>query len=291
MRAADVAALLDRPAAFAAAQDEDLEEDSDDALADLGGGGRAGAKPGEGDADEQELYERARRLARAIMLRLPRRTLTPAAGRGRLTSIRYRFNSDDLDLDRTLEEIAGNPFPESSDFWVLERVRARRAYALMLDVSGSMRGQQLVHAALAAGALATAIDRDDVAVVAFWRDAAVLEPLSPQIDTERLLRRVLSLPARGLTNLHLGLEIGLRELSGATTRDRVGILFSDAGHNIGEDPLAVAARFDTLHVVATSLEPARVRACHDVAARGGGRCVIATTLEQIPSAINSLVGA
>ncbi|HEX4110214.1 MAG TPA: AAA family ATPase [Solirubrobacteraceae bacterium] len=287
MSAADVARALDRPAAI----DRDAElQESQDALADLGGEGREDAER-DSEEREEDLYERARRLAREILLRLPKRVLTANAGRGKLATIRYRWGSDDLDLDRTLEEIAGNPFPEAEDFWVHERLRARRAYALMLDVSGSMRGEQLVNAAVAAGALATAIDRDDLAVIAFWRDGAVLEPLSARIDTERLLRRVLSLPARGLTNLHLGLELGLRELSRASTRDRIGILFSDAGHNLGEDPLAMAARFQVLHVVAISAEPARVRACHDVASRGGGRCVLATSLEEIPAAINELVGA
>jgi Mg-chelatase subunit ChlD len=289
LAAADVDALLAPAPGPALAADDAPGEESQDALAALGGTGSGDAESEDGE-DPEALRERARRLARELLLRLPRRTPTRAAGRGKLTSIRYRFNSDDLDLDRTLEEIAGNPFPEAQDFWVYERVRTRRAYALMLDVSGSMRGEQLVHAAVAAGALATAIERDDLAVVAFWRDAAVLEALSAQVDAERLLTRVLALSARGLTNLHLGLELGLRELSRSSAQERVGILFSDCGHNLGDDPLALARRFDVLHVVGTSDAPARVRACHDVAARGGGRCVFATTLEEIPAAINACVG-
>ena len=45
---------------------------------------------------------------------------------------------------------------------------------LLVDVSGSMRGERVRTAAVTVGALAAELERDDLAVVAFWSDAAVL---------------------------------------------------------------------------------------------------------------------
>jgi len=49
---------------------------------------------------------------------------------------------------------------------------------LLADVSGSMRGERESAAAAATvGALAAELSRDDLGVVAFWSDAAVLRHL------------------------------------------------------------------------------------------------------------------
>lgn len=162
------------------------------------------------------------------MLRLARRDPTASPGKGTLRSVRYRFNFDDL--DRTLEEIAGKPFPAYDDFWVRERVRARRAY-LLLD-------------------------------------------------------EILSVRARGLTNLHLGLEVGLRELERATTTEQTAVLFSDGLHNLGEDPLPLAGKYRTLHVIGTTLEDAPVAACQELAAAGHGRSVFVRDPQDIPAAVS-----
>ena len=70
----------------------------------------------------------------------------PAAtqrGSGQLFSVPYRYGSDDIDLDRTLEVLTERPVPEDTDIVVRERMRSRRAVALLVDVSGSMRGEKV----------------------------------------------------------------------------------------------------------------------------------------------------
>jgi MoxR-like ATPase/Mg-chelatase subunit ChlD len=237
------------------------------------------------NAADEELRELTRKLALKIVIQRSRQSPTASPGRGKLRPMRYRFNSDNLDLDRTLEEIAGKPYPEYSDFWVTERVRARRTYVLLLDVSGSMRGTKMMYAALAAASLARNITDDDFSVVLFWRDAAVVKGVTQQKPFARLLDDILAARARGLTNLRLGLEVGLREMERSTTQEKVAIVFTDALHNVGEDPLPVAERYPVLHVIGTSLEEGRVRACQELAERGRGRCVFVEHMEDIPAAV------
>ncbi len=242
-------------------------------------------------ASDEMLRELTRRLALRIVMKLARRDPTANPGKGKLRPVRYRFNSDDLDLDRTLEEIAGKAYPEYDDFWVMERVRARQAYVLLLDVSGSMNGLKLMHAALAAGSLARNIREDDFGVVLFWRDAAVLKGETQEKPLARLLDDILAIRARGLTNLRLGLEVGLRELTRSPAQEKIGILFTDGMHNLGDDPLPMAARYSRLHVIGTSLDESRVQACQELAAQGHGRCVFIQSVDDIAPAISVCMSA
>ncbi|HSZ43719.1 MAG TPA: VWA domain-containing protein [Streptosporangiaceae bacterium] len=62
-----------------------------------------------------------------------------------------------------------------------ERMLTRRSVVLLVDVSGSMRGERIRTAAAAVGALAAELARDDLAVVAFWSDAVVLCQLGQRV--------------------------------------------------------------------------------------------------------------
>jgi hypothetical protein len=272
---------------------EAVDDELSDAVRKLLGerGGLAAFDHATEGLDAASLRELTRRLALRIVLKLARPTRSAPAGRGRMRSIRYRFNSDDLDLDRTLEEIAGKAHPEYEDFWVRERVKPPRTFALLVDASGSMRGPSLLHAAVATAALAQALTDDDFAVVMFWRDAAVMKAAGQERALPGLLDDVLSLRARGLTNLRLGLEVGLRELARSPAPVKAGILFTDALHNLGDDPAPVALRFPRLHVIGTSLVPDRVAACRSLAARGRGECTFIESVADIPSAISRCIEA
>ena len=126
---------------------------------------------------------------------------------GELASVRYRGGSDDIDLDRTVEQLVEHPVPEEDDIIVRERVRTRRSVVLLVDVSGSMRGERIRTAAATVGALAAELARDDLAVVAFWSDAAVLSRLGQHVPAQRLLESMLRIPARGLTNIAFPLQV------------------------------------------------------------------------------------
>jgi Mg-chelatase subunit ChlD len=194
-----------------------------------------------------------RQMAAAIAGRLsvrPRgRDRLATRGSGRLVSVPYRYASDDIDLDRTLEVLTEHPVPEDTDIVVRERMRSTRAVALMVDVSGSMRGEKIRIAAAAVGALAGELRDDELAVIAFWRDAVLVKPLSRPMAATRIVDDLLRIPAKGLTNVQFALDVGLAELGRSRARRRQGILLSDAVHNAGPDPRLLAPRFGRLDVL------------------------------------------
>src|SRR5690606_19967595 len=151
--------------------------------------------------------------------------------------------------DRTLEVLAERPVPDDEDIVVRERVRTRRSVVLAVDVSGSMRGERIRTAAATVGALAAGLARNDLAVVAFWSDAAVLLKLGGPVRPQERVDQLASMPARGLTNVEFPLQVAARELARAPARDARVVLLSDCVHNAGPDPRPTAARLPRLDVL------------------------------------------
>ena len=213
---------------------------------------------------------RARQIAARLAVPRPRRDPTARRGAGELASVRYREGSDEIDLDRTLEVLAERPVPDDQDIIVRERVRTRRAVVLAVDLSGSMRGERVRTAAAAVGALAAELARDDLAVVAFWSDAAILLRLGQRVEPLRLLDELLAIPAKGLTNVGFALQVGLHELARLPARDARMVLLSDCVHNAGADPRPVAARLPRLDVLLDVGGEHDLELARDLARRGRG---------------------
>jgi Mg-chelatase subunit ChlD len=237
---------------------------------------------------DQETLRRARQIATRLTIPRPRRDVTSRRGIGELASVRYRGGSDDIDLDRTLEALVEHPVPEDDDIIVRERIRTRRSVVLLVDVSGSMRGERVRTAAATVGALAAELARDDLAVVAFWSDAAVLAHLGHHVSPQRLLDTMLRIPARGLTNVAFPLQVAATELHRVPARDARVLLLSDCVHNAGPDPRPAAARLPRLDVLLDTSGEHDVDMARDLARLGHGRLATAHTYRDVAPAISTL---
>ena len=229
---------------------------------------------------------RAREIAARLALPRPRRETAARGAGGELVSRRYRGGSDEIDLDATLAALVEHPHPTDEDILVRERIRIRRAVVLLVDVSGSMRGERIATAAATVGALAGELADDDLGVIAFWSDAAVLAHLGQRRDPRELLEDMLRIPARGLTNLAFPLAVAARELAGARSTDTRVILLSDCVHNAGPDPRQTASalpRLDVLLDVSGENDPELGR---DLARVGHGRLVVARTYRDVAAGLS-----
>jgi Mg-chelatase subunit ChlD len=230
----------------------------------------------------------AREIARRLSVARPRRDDRRRGVGGQLASVRWRAGSDDIDLDRTLDALAETPFPEDGDVVVRERRRIRRSVVLVVDVSGSMRGERMRTAAAAVGALVGELSRDRVAVVAFWSDAAVLLGLGEPVDPAGVLELLLRVPTEGLTNVAFALEVARRQLAGVPPRDARVLLLSDCVHNAGPDPRTVAAGLPRLDVLVDVSAEVDTDLGRDLAAAGRGRVRLIRTHRDVATAISEL---
>jgi Mg-chelatase subunit ChlD len=248
------------------------------------------ASPGDPTAaPDAEARRRAREIAARLALRRPRReaAATRRGPAGPLASVPYRGGADDIDLDQTLERLAGRAVAEDDDIVVRERVATRRCVVLLVDVSGSMRGERVRTAAATVGALAAELSRDHLAVVAFWSDAVVLAHLGTPVSAPRLVESMVRIPARGLTNVAFPLQVAARELALVPARDARAVLLSDCVHNAGPDPRPFAARLPRLDVLLDTTGEQDRWLGGELARLGRGKLRVAGTYRDVAPALSS----
>jgi Mg-chelatase subunit ChlD len=233
-------------------------------------GAEASAEGEERPAVDATVVAAARAIAARLAVARPRERLSRSRGAGELRSVRYTGAADEIDFDRTFDAIAERRPLGRDDVVVRERRRRRRAIVLAVDVSGSMRGERIRTAAATVGALTAELAHDDLAVVAFWSDAAVLLRLGEQATLEQLVDQLLAIEPIGLTNVTFPLEFAERELRRMGDRRQRVLLLSDCVHNAGPDPRSIAARLPRLDVLLDASGEQDPDLARDLARHGRG---------------------
>lgn len=254
------------------------------------------AEDGELDSETDALVvvddvarQRARRIARKLALAQVLHTRrAPRGATGTLVTRRWRGDSDEIDLDATLEAIAANPLPTDDDILVRQRVRRRRSIMLVVDISGSARGEQVRTAAATVGALVGELSRDAVGVVAFWSAAALIAPLGETIEPDRVVDQLLTLPSQGLTNVSFALSVAADQLRGTSSADARVLLLSDCVHNAGPDPRIVAATLPRLDVLLDVSGEHDTDLGRDLARVGHGRIIPIRTDHDVAPALRRI---
>lgn len=220
---------------------EAFEEDPDEAmalLADLTG------------ATDRSLATLARRLAGRVTIGLAR--LGPTSrGVGRLRRAPMREGGGDIDLDASMDTLAaaaGGPV-DAKDLIVSRWDRPRTAMCLLVDRSGSMAGDRLAAAAVAAAAV-TYRTPLDCSVVCFSDRAVVVKAQDEARDVDEVVADVLGLRGFGITDLGLALRTAGHQLARSNAGRRVAVLMSDCRATTGGDPLHHATGIEELAVLA-----------------------------------------
>ena len=248
-------------------------------------------------ATDADLRRQARQLAVRLCVQLGRGGRLRASGVGRLGHISGSMDGD-LDLDRSLDRTGGQR-PRGRDDLVVRAWHApKRSVCLLVDRSGSMRGAQVLMAAVAAAGVVHAAERQreqvNVSVLSFANEVTVLQGQGQRRPAAALVSDILALRGLGSTDLALALYAAERQLAGAHgTGERVALLLSDSVATTGTDPLRAAAGIDRVHVLGTSDDRQSQEAGRALAARGGGRYVRVdpetVARGQLPAALNRLL--
>ena len=167
-------------------------------------------RPGQRLADPGLRLFAERLAARAVLARAAR-LVGPL--RGATVSVRELLREPyggELDLETTLENLLGKPFPEPGD-WVLRRREERRhQVVLMVDTSLSMSGENMAIAAVAAAVLALKLKPEDLSVVVFEDQARAVSRLHDEVPVEELVRRMLREAVWGSNQRGGGARVGAR---------------------------------------------------------------------------------
>lgn len=242
-------------------------------------------------ATDPELRRQARALAGRVFVRAGRSG--PPAGRAtRRLHWRAGSGEGDLDLERSIERACGRPRLREH-IVTREWTGAPRHLTLLVDHSGSMSGDALANAAVAAAAVSMAArGADTCRIFSFADEAQLLFDSRRRADHGEAIQRVLALQGHGRTNLAGALRaaaLGWGEAPGPALRDTV--VLSDCIETAGAQPGADLTGLGRVHVLNPSdSEDARL-AGRRLARLGRGRFESVVTVGSVAPALSRLLGA
>jgi Mg-chelatase subunit ChlD len=221
-------------------------------------------------ATDVNLARLSRQLAGRLVLDLARTGKAKTRGVGRLTTTRADLADGDIDLDASLDALLAAKVEQRPA--AIDELRATRwqkpgtAICLLVDRSGSMDGERLACAALAAAVCSWRAPAE-FAILAFGDKVVAIKGLKQTKAAERVVAEVLALRGHGTTDVALALRAASAQLAASTATRKLTVLLSDAEVTTGGDPVPVGRGLDELVVLAPSDEPEH--ACRLVEACGG----------------------
>ena len=198
--------------------------------------------------------EYMKQLAKVLSMQIAiKRALraTPFGRReGRLRPHKFSGAVDELDIDRTIENLVQEIYPKEEDWVVREREKTSRGAVLLVDSSESMRGEKIEIATLIASVLSYAMNRknDCFGVIAYNIDQYLLKSLNQQKQIDKVVTDIVSLRHTMLTDIRGALELALSEFVRANSPKKVCFLISDCVWTHGDDPRDVVKYFDQVNI-------------------------------------------
>ena len=120
-----------------------------------------------------------------------------------------------------MEVLAERPRPEATDIIVRDWVRSERAVVLLVDVSGSMKGAKMLVTLATITALCQELGpREELGVLAFWKDAVRIRPIGTNRPVSDVIGDLRSIRARRDSPTSISRSRPVSSNSGA--RDRRG---------------------------------------------------------------------
>lgn len=264
------------------ALDDLLGESPDEALAllaDLTG------------ATDPKLRELARQLAGRLVIEVAHMGRARRRGVGKLQVRPLDESGGDLDLDASLDALvlaeAAGQVPDLDEVKVRAWAKPGTAVCLVVDRSGSMGGERLAAAAVAAAAVAWRAP-DDYSVLAFGRDVLALKSQDGFGPAERVVQSLLALRGFGTTDLALALRAAGEQLARSRAARKVTVLLSDGRATVPGDVAGAARALEELVVVAPAGDS---EDAERLAREAGGRCVGLSGPSAIPAVFAQLLGS
>jgi hypothetical protein len=117
---------------------------------------------------------------------------------------------DQLDIESTLDAIisAGKPLDQvtEEDLYVPLTSKGKAAFAILIDISGSMGGRELANCAISVVMLLGKLAPEEVAIALFESDTHVIKAFDDGTDLDAVADQILDLAATGGTRVDRALE-------------------------------------------------------------------------------------
>lgn len=204
-------------------------------------------------ATDVRLRALAQQLAARVVVDLAATAPTHSRGIGKMRSVPMADSGGDLDLDGSTDALlmarAGDEPPNIDELRMHAWTRPDAAVAILIDRSGSMTGDRLAIAAVAAAAAAQKT-QSDYCIVAFSDKAIVVKAIGQPRPVEAVVTDVLRLRGFGPTDLSLAFRTAAQQLARSGAARQRTILLSDCRPTAGGPPERQAAELEMLGILA-----------------------------------------
>lgn len=239
-------------------------------------------------ATDERLRALALRLAGRVLVDVARTGVPSRRGIGKIARRRATVADGDVDLDASLDAIvaarSAGATPSTDDLTVAAWRRPDTAICLLVDRSGSMRGDRLAAAAIAAAAVLYR-HGSDCSVVSFSNTAVVVKSQDHHATADDLVGEILRLKGHGVTDLGLAFRTARSQLERSRAGRRVTLLLSDARSTSGADPTPDATEVAALGELVIIAPEDDTADAESLAASVGARWVTLAGPADVPRAI------
>jgi hypothetical protein len=240
-------------------------------------------------ATDRSLRELAKRIAGRLFLDVARSGPVRPRGIGRLVEQPFRPDGGDIDLDASIDAIAGaRAAGQAID---PERLRIRgwatpsTAVSLLVDRSGSMGGRPLATSAVAAAAVSWRAP-EDYSVLSFGKDVIAVKSQDRRRPVEDVVDGVLALRGFGTTDVAGALRSSADQLSRSRAGRRITVLLSDCRATEDGDVVAAASALDELVIIAPAGDSEEAER---LAAQVGAKVATVAGPSEIPDALSRVL--
>jgi len=191
----------------------------------------------------------------------------------------------EIELEETFEKILGKDNFDSKDIRLQLKEPKRLACSLMLDASLSMAGDKLALASASLAVLALKMKFFDFSVITFKDTAKVVKAMDEYMSIDRLIGKILEIPASGYTNIYDALNKGLIELNKSKSKGKLGVIITDGYYTVGPNPIPMASQYPNLFVLMVNSEQstANEKLCSEMAKVGHGQLFSILNIEEVPN--------
>lgn len=140
-----------------------------------------------------------------------------------------------------------------------------------MDASLSMRGEKIALLAVSSAVVALCIPSERLSLMGFDTGVRWVKKFGEELSVERVVERVLELPAGGFTNIERALEETQKALKFFHKEHAKVVLISDGKYTEGADPVETAKYFKNLNVLKIGRDQAGRELLLALSALGNGK--------------------
>lgn len=169
------------------------------------------------------------------------------------------------------------------------RIEKDTPVALVMDASLSMTGEKIALLSVATAVVALSVPAHRLSLMGFDSRIKWIKRFGEDLTVEKIIERVLDLPAGGFTNMEIAMKETLKALR-AFHKEHANVIFiGDGKYTEGSDPSPFAPKFKHFNVLKLGRDQAGRELLLDLTKKGNGQFFEARKIYDLPKSMYAAI--